>query len=94
MARRSGLQISWSALPILRRCPSLRPEERANNSDWEIGLSRWDIAAGVLLVREAGGVVTDPLGTQTELDTGDIVAAGPRMHRFMLEVTRGAFGSR
>jgi myo-inositol-1(or 4)-monophosphatase len=59
---------------------------------WEIGLSRWDIAAGVLIVREAGGIVTDSLGTQTELDTGDIVAAGPKVHPFMLEVTRRAFG--
>jgi len=59
---------------------------------WEIGLSRWDIAAGVLIVREAGGIVTDPLGTQTELETGDILAAGPAIHAFMLEVTRRAFG--
>lgn len=59
---------------------------------WEIGLSRWDIAAGVLLVREAGGIVTDPVGTQTELDSGDILAAGPAIHAFMLEVTRRAFG--
>jgi myo-inositol-1(or 4)-monophosphatase len=58
---------------------------------WEIGLSRWDIAAGALIVREAGGVVTDPLGTRTELETGDIVAAGPAIHRFMLDVTRRAF---
>lgn len=61
---------------------------------WEIGLSRWDIAAGVLLVREAGGVVTDILGTQTELDSGDILAAGPAIHAFMLEVTRCAFRTR
>lgn len=60
---------------------------------WEIGLSRWDIAAGVLIVREAGGLVTDTLGTHTELDTGDIVAAGPRMHRFMISVTSKAFGA-
>ncbi|NIQ84829.1 MAG: inositol monophosphatase [Acidobacteria bacterium] len=59
---------------------------------WEIGLSRWDIAAGVLLVREAGGIVTDPLGAQTELDSGDILAAGPAIHAFMLDVTRRAFG--
>jgi len=58
---------------------------------WEIGLSRWDIAAGVLIVREAGGIVTDPLGTQTQLETGDIVAGGPAIHRFMLDVTRRAF---
>lgn len=59
---------------------------------WEIGLSRWDIAAGVLLVREAGGIVTDTLGARTELDSGDILAAGPAIHAFMLEVTRRAFG--
>jgi myo-inositol-1(or 4)-monophosphatase len=59
---------------------------------WEIGLSRWDIAAGVLLVRQAGGVVSDVVGGDTQLDTGDIVAAGPRLHRFLLETTRKAFG--
>jgi len=59
---------------------------------WEIGLSRWDIAAGVLLVREAGGRVTDVVGGQTHLDTGDIVAAGQSFHPVMLEVTRQAFG--
>ncbi len=36
---------------------------------WEVGLSRWDIAAGVLLVREAGGVVTDWLGRDRALET-------------------------
>lgn len=59
---------------------------------WEIGLSRWDIAAGVLLVRQAGGVVSDVVGGDTQLETGDIVAAGPRLHRFLLETTRKAFG--
>jgi myo-inositol-1(or 4)-monophosphatase len=59
---------------------------------WEIGLSRWDIAAGVLLVREAGGRVTDVLGGDTCLASGDIVAAGPALHRTMLAVTRVAFG--
>lgn len=60
---------------------------------WEVGLSRWDIAAGVLLVREAGGQVTDLDGGGTALDTGDIVSAGPSLHRVMLEVTRAAFGA-
>lgn len=59
---------------------------------WEIGLSRWDIAAGVLLVREAGGRVTDVVGTDRSMETGDIVAAGPNLHEKMLEVTRRAFG--
>ncbi len=59
---------------------------------WEIGLSRWDVAAGTLLVREAGGIVTDPTGGDTHLDTGDIVAAGAELHGEMLEITRQAFG--
>ncbi|MEE8112433.1 MAG: inositol monophosphatase family protein [Acidobacteriota bacterium] len=44
---------------------------------WERGLSLWDIAAGTLLVREAGGMVTDLEGGSTHLDTGDILAANP-----------------
>ena len=59
---------------------------------WEIGLSRWDIAAGTLIVREAGGKVTDVLGGETHLDTGDIVAAGEGLHATLLDVTRAAFG--
>ncbi len=59
---------------------------------WEIGLSRWDIAAGVLIVREAGGTVTDVVGGDTMLDTGDIVAAGRRFQPELLNVTRKAFG--
>ena len=58
---------------------------------WEVGLSRWDIAAGVLLVREAGGIVTDVVGAGSTLDTGDIVAAGSSFHATMLDVTRKAF---
>jgi len=58
---------------------------------WEIGLSRWDIAAGVLLVREAGGRVTDVRGGDTMLETGDIAAAGAGFHQTLLAVTRRAF---
>lgn len=59
---------------------------------WEIGLSRWDVAAGILIVREAGGRVTDVIGGDGMLDTGDIVAAGSRLQPWMLSVTRNAFG--
>lgn len=59
---------------------------------WEIGLSRWDIAAGSLLVMEAGGLVTDVLDGQTYLDTGDIVAAGPTVHARLVGITKKAFG--
>jgi myo-inositol-1(or 4)-monophosphatase len=47
---------------------------------WEFGLSPWDIAAGMLLVREAGGFVTDLAGGQNMMETGDILAANDRLH--------------
>lgn len=58
---------------------------------WEIGLSTWDVAAGALLVREAGGVVTD-IGGDPEafLASGDILAAGPALHREMLKIVKAA----
>jgi myo-inositol-1(or 4)-monophosphatase len=59
---------------------------------WEVGLSRWDIAAGALIVQEAGGVVTDVLGGRNFLDTGDIVAGAPGLHATLLEITSEAFG--
>jgi myo-inositol-1(or 4)-monophosphatase len=55
---------------------------------WEIGLSRWDVAAGALLVLEAGGVVTDVAGSGRFLEKGEIVAAGPTIHAAMVEITR------
>ena len=51
---------------------------------WELGLKRWDMAAGLLLVREAGGFVTDPAG-QDPRDTGDVIAANPHLHAALSE---------
>jgi len=45
---------------------------------WEMGLSSWDIAAGALLVREAGGTVCDFTGGKDFLDTGDVIAGSIR----------------
>lgn len=47
---------------------------------WETGLQPWDIAAGIVLVREAGGTVTDPAGTDAMMESGDIVAANDVLH--------------
>ncbi len=54
---------------------------------WELGLKPWDMAAGLLIVREAGGFVTDPAGAESVLHEGpnDIVAANPHMHAKLLE---------
>ena len=46
---------------------------------WELGVKPWDIAAGLLLVREAGGYTTDPAGTD-DFSLGEVVAANPHMH--------------
>jgi len=51
---------------------------------WEWGLHPWDIAAGILLVREAGGIVAGRAGADDALDTGDVVAANPKVLRTML----------
>jgi len=53
---------------------------------WESALSPWDLAAGVLIVREAGGVVTDHAGGPLRLDGRQITAANPALHARMLEV--------
>lgn len=47
---------------------------------WELGLKPWDIAAGMLLVQEAGGVVSEIYGRDDVLDTGHILAGNPRIH--------------
>jgi myo-inositol-1(or 4)-monophosphatase len=51
---------------------------------WELGLSPWDFAAGVLLVREAGGWVTDLSGGERFFETGNVVAGGLKVHQAML----------
>ncbi len=56
---------------------------------WESDLEAWDIAAGALIVREAGGLVTDFKGDTNYLDNGQVVAANPRLIGDMLR-TLGA----
>lgn len=46
---------------------------------WEIGLKPWDIAAGELLVREAGGLVSDFGGGHNQMTSGNIVAGAPKV---------------
>jgi myo-inositol-1(or 4)-monophosphatase len=55
---------------------------------WELHLSPHDVAAGALLVREAGGVVTDLGGGEAWLRGGQIAAAGEPLHRRILERVR------
>src|SRR6185295_15539820 len=55
---------------------------------WELGLSQWDMAAGALLITEAGGLVADPSGEQSFMQSGDICAATPKVFPAMLEAMR------
>ncbi|MBY0265529.1 MAG: inositol monophosphatase [Burkholderiales bacterium] len=51
---------------------------------WEIGLSKWDIAAGALLITEAGGLVGDLQGNEGYLESGNIVAGNPKVFAQLL----------
>jgi myo-inositol-1(or 4)-monophosphatase len=57
---------------------------------WERDLSPWDMAAGLLLVREAGGYVTDADGSDGMLAKGHIVAGNEAMHRELLRLLKEA----
>lgn len=52
---------------------------------WEFGLNEWDMAAGVLLVQESGGLVSDLHGGNDHLKTGDVVAASPKVFKEMIK---------
>lgn len=53
---------------------------------WECGLKSWDIAAGALLVQESGGIVVDVDGSSGYLESGNIVAANPKILEQMQRV--------
>src|SRR2546422_4580881 len=57
---------------------------------WELSLAPWDVAAGVVLIREAGGVVTTLAGDDDVLDGGSLVAGNPVLHRWLSELLRAA----
>ena len=79
--RRAGaasLDLAWTAAGIF-------------DGFFEIGLGAWDVAAGALLVTEAGGVVTDWAGDdEAWLASGDILAAPPPVHQVLLDLAKGA----
>lgn len=57
---------------------------------WEFGLSPWDMAAGCLLIQESGGLISDPLGQQDHLASGDIIAANPQVYPQLLKLINSA----
>ncbi len=79
--RRAGaasLDLAWTAAGVF-------------DGYFELRLGPWDVAAGALLVREAGGVVTDWTGDDRRwLDSGDIVVGPAPVHETILELARAA----
>jgi len=55
---------------------------------WEIGLNPWDIAAGTLFIREAGGIVSDLEGGERHLERGDVAAGSPKLIKELLRNIR------
>ena len=55
---------------------------------WERGLAPWDMAAGIVLVRESGGLVSDLTNRQKMLDDGNIIAANEAIHAQLLKATQ------
>jgi myo-inositol-1(or 4)-monophosphatase len=59
---------------------------------WEMGLQPWDMAAGVLLIQEAGGLIGDFSGGNLYLQTGNIVAGNPKCFKQVLKVVNQHLG--
>jgi myo-inositol-1(or 4)-monophosphatase len=55
---------------------------------WELKLSPWDMVAGVVIVREAGGDITDLRGNPHSIHQPELVASNGRIHHEMLDVIR------
>jgi myo-inositol-1(or 4)-monophosphatase len=55
---------------------------------WELGLSPWDMAAGALMIQEAGGLVGDLSGDSGYLESGDIAAATPKLFPQLLAAVK------
>jgi myo-inositol-1(or 4)-monophosphatase len=53
---------------------------------WEYGLKEWDLAAGALLILEAGGMVSEPCGGNQYLTSGNIIAATPKVFESIIPV--------
>lgn len=76
--RRAGsasLDLAWTAAGVF-------------DGFFELGLSPWDVAAGALLIEEAGGVITDWTG-RGEYLAGDVLAGSPAVHKALLEIALG-----
>jgi myo-inositol-1(or 4)-monophosphatase len=65
---------------------------------WETGLSKWDLAAGTLIIREAGGIISGMDGSEDFLDTGHVLTGTPKIYgalaKLLAPEIKSAFGTR
>lgn len=59
---------------------------------WEIGLKPWDVAAGVLLIKEAGGLVSDLKGGESYMESGNLTAGTPKVFKNLVQITQKHLG--
>ena len=57
---------------------------------WETGLQPWDVAAGIILVREAGGFITELDGGKNIIGSGNVIAGNPKIHKQLLDLVGAA----
>ena len=57
---------------------------------WEHNIKPWDMAAGIVMIREAGGTATDLAGGQAMFDTGSVLVANASIHKGLLQVLTAA----
>jgi len=58
---------------------------------WELKLSPWDVAAGSVIIQEAGGKITDFAGGNNHVRTGDVIASNSLIHDFLFQKVRDVF---
>ncbi|WP_457567595.1 inositol monophosphatase family protein [Desulfurobacterium sp.] len=61
---------------------------------WELSLNPWDIAAGVLLIKEAGGIVSDFTGGNNFLSTGNIIGASQNSYEYLFSIVHKHLGNK
>lgn len=55
---------------------------------WMFGLRQWDIAAGTLLIKEAGGMISDAQGSENYLETGNLVAGTTKLFKELIKIIK------
>jgi len=79
----TGMRRSGSAALDLAYVASARLDAM-----WEFGLNKWDIAAGTLMIKEAGGIVCDEAGGETYLEKGNVVAGNSVIIKELIKIIK------